>query len=244
MQVAADLGFIERLRAALRAHADAARAGPMQAYMKSTMPFLGLPAPVRRQVALQVVKAQPLVDARTLAATMAALWDGATYREERYVASELARMPPHPKLLSPDLLPVYESMIVSGAWWDHCDEISGQGLATLLRLWPGTLKPVLRRWAAGPDLWLRRASFLCQRGLKQGFDAELFYATLLPSIGDGPQALPHAREFFIRKGIGWALRERSYQAPEEVLAFCEAHREQLSALSLREALKALQRRRA
>ena len=242
MRSAADTAFIACLKAALAAHADAGQAGPMQAYMKSALPFLGVPALARRRAAAAVVKAHPLDDPQVLADTMQALWRGASFREERYAASELARMPPHPQHISLALLPVYEAMIVSGAWWDHCDEISGQGLAALLRRWPGAVKPVLRRWSVGPDLWLRRASFLCQRGLKESFDAALFYATLLPSIGTGPEAGPHARDFFIRKGIGWALRERSYQAPDEVLAFCDRHREQLSALSRREALKALRRR--
>ncbi len=240
--MAVDTAFIARLRAALAAQADPVRAAPMQAYMKSAIPFLGIPAPERRHIAAAAVQAQPLADAQTLADTMLALWQGASFREERYVASELARLPPHGQLLSLALLPVLETMITSGAWWDHCDEISGNALAALLRRWPAEIKPVLRRWSRGSDLWLRRASFLCQRGLKGAdFDAPLFYATLLPSIGDSPVAAPFAREFFIRKGIGWALRERSDAAPDEVVAFCEAHAGQLSALSVREGLKALRR---
>ncbi len=245
--MAADTAFIARLRAALAAQADPAQAGPMQAYMKSAQPFLGIAAPARRRIAAAVIRAQPLADAQTLADTMQALWQAADFREERYVATELARVPPHTKLLSlalvPMLMPVLEMMIASGAWWDHCDGISGNTLADLLRRWPGDIKPVLRRWSRGPDLWLRRASFLCQRGLKGAdFDAPLFYETLLPSIGSGPLAAPFAGEFFIRKGIGWALRERSYASPDEVVAFCDEYAGQLSALSVREALKALRRR--
>jgi 3-methyladenine DNA glycosylase AlkD len=241
--VAADTDFITRLRAALAGQADLARAAPMQAYMKSTLPFLGIPAPLRRRTAAAVVKARPLADAQALADTMLALWQAAAFREERYVASELARFAAHRPLLSLALLPVLETMIASGAWWDHCDEISGQVLADLLRRWPADIKPVLRRWSRGSDLWLRRASFLCQRGLKGAdFDAPLFYETLRPSFGDSPLAVPFAREFFICKGIGWALRERSKAAPDEVVAFCAAHAGQLSAFSQREALKAIRRR--
>jgi 3-methyladenine DNA glycosylase AlkD len=215
----------------------------MQAYMKSALPFLGIPAPERRRIVAAVVKARPLADVQTLAATMLALWQGATFREERYVASELARLPAHARLLSLSLLPVLETMIQSGAWWDHCDEISGNTLAHLLRRWPSEVKPVLRRWSRGSDLWLRRASFLCQRGLKGAdFDAPLFYETLLPSIGDSPLAAPFAREFFIRKGIGWALRARSSAAPEEVIAFCDAYAAALAPLTVREALRAVRRR--
>ena len=70
------------------------------------------------------------------------------------------------------------------------------------------------------------------------FDAELLYETILPSIGSGQ----FADQFFIRKGIGWALRERSYTAPEEVRAFCKEYAAQLSPLTVREALKVIEKR--
>lgn len=234
--MAADRAFVDALRAAFTAHADAAQAAPMQAYMKSALPFHGIAAPQRRRLVAAVVAAHPLRDAQTLADTMCALWREAGHREERYAASELAHDRHHRRLVDLRLLPVYEEMIRSGAWWDHCDEISGNGLPALLRLDPPTLQATLRRWSTGSDLWLRRASMLSQRRLKAGeFDAVLLYQTILPSIGSGR----FAGEFFIRKGIGWALRERSYQAPDEVQAFCREYAAQLSPLTRREALKAV-----
>ncbi len=101
------------------------------------------------------------------------------------------------------------------------------------------MKPLLRRWATADDLWLRRAAMLVQRSVDRcSFDAVLLYDTILPSIGTGQ----FADEFFIRKGIGWALRERSYAAPEEVQAFCREYAAQLSALTVREALKVIHKR--
>lgn len=238
--MAADRVFIDALRAAFVAHADAAQAGPMQAYMKSSLPFHGIAAPQRRQLAAAVVALQPLRDTETLADTMLALWREAGHREERYVASELANERQHRQLAGLRLLPVYEEMIRSGAWWDHCDEISGNGLPPLLQREPATIKATLRRWSTGGDLWLRRASMLSQRRLKApAFDAVLLYETILPSIGSGR----FADEFFIRKSIGWALRERSYQAPDEVQAFCREYAAQLSPLTKREALRVIESRR-
>ncbi len=235
--MAADRAFIAALRAALAARADAAQAPAMQAYMKSSMPYLGISTPLRRQVTAGVVQRAPLVDAQTLADTMAALWQQATFREERYAAMELARARPHARLTSLALLPVYERMISEGAWWDYGDDISGNGIGALLQRWPDDIKPALRRWARGDDLWLRRAAMLAQRRLKSGFDAVLFYEALLASVGDAR----FERAFFIRKGMGWALRERSYAAPEEVQAFCREYAAQLSPLTVREALKAIAR---
>ena len=239
--MAADHRLADALRVALAAAAEPARAAPMQAYMKSALPFYGVHTPVRRALTTEAIKAQPASDAATLAATMLKLWRDAGCREERYAAMEMARVGPHKAWLDMALLPVFEEMIVSSAWWDCCDDISGEAVGKLLERHPGAMKPVLRRWAEGSDLWLRRAAILCQRGLKTSFDAPLFYACILPSIGSSS---PLADEFFIRKGIGWALRERSYRAGKEVQAFCDEHREALSALTLREGLRVIEQRKA
>jgi 3-methyladenine DNA glycosylase AlkD len=235
----AALPLIDALRRRFAAHADPAAAAPMQAYMKSALPFYGIAAPLRRKLMAEAVREHPARDTPALADTMRTLWRRAKFREERYAAMELARVGPHKKLLTPALLPLYEEMIVTSAWWDCCDDISGAALAALLGRHPATVKPLLRRWARGDDLWLRRAAMLCQRRLEpaDGFDAKLLYDCIEPSLGD-----PRFKdEFFIRKGIGWALRERSYAAPDEVRAYCRANAARLSPLSRREALKALVR---
>lgn len=202
--------------------------------MKSALPFYGIEAPLRRRLTTDVVGTHPAPDARALAETMQRLWKTARYREERYAAMELARVGAHAKLLDAALLPLYECMIREGAWWDYCDDISGNAIARLLECHPREIKPLLRRWAKGNNMWLRRAAFLCQRRLKR-VDVKLLYDCVLPSIGAGK----FASEFFIRKGIGWALRERSYQAPAEVIAFCQKHDQQLSPLTKREALRVI-----
>lgn len=236
-----DEPLIAALRAAFAAHADAERAAPMQAYMKSALPFRGIAAPLRRRLTAGAVKAHPAADSAALARMMRALWRGARFREERYAAVELPRLGRlHPKLVTLDLLPLVEEMIVSAAWWDLVDDLSANALARLLERHPHEMKPRLRAWAKGDDLWLRRAAMLAQRSLDAAaFDAALLYETILPSIGSGR----FANEFFIRKGIGWALRERSYAAPAEVRAFCEEYAAQLSPLSVREALRVIDKRK-
>jgi 3-methyladenine DNA glycosylase AlkD len=220
--LAASRALIAALRAGIAAHVDPARA-----------------APLRRRLQVAAVKAHPLPDTRTLADTMRTLWRAARVREERYAAMELGRVGANTKLFGLPLLPVYEEMIVGGAWWDICDDISGTALARLLALHPDRMKPLLRRWARGDDLWLRRAAILCQRRIAPAaFDPVLLYECILPSIGGGY----FADEFFIRKGIGWALRERACAAPGEVLAFCREYQAQLSPLTRREALRRLRSR--
>ncbi len=232
--------LIDALRTAFAARADAVQALPMQAYMKSALPFYGIAAPLRRRLTAEAVKAHPCADTAALALTMRTLWRGARFREERYAAVELPRLGrAHPKLVNLELLPVVEEMVVSGAWWDLVDDLSANVIARLLERHPGEMKPLLRRWARADDLWLRRAALLCQRSLDAAhFDAVLLYETILPSIGKGR----FTDEFFIRKGIGWALRERSYAAPGEVQAFCEEYAAQLAPLTVREALKVINKR--
>lgn len=240
MAARANAALLAELRARFAAHADPARAAPMQAYMKSALPFFGIAAPLRRQLMAQAVRTHPCASAGELAATMRTLWHQAQRREERYAAMELARVGRHRALLTPALLPLYEEMIVSGAWWDICDDISGTALAELLRREPAALKPVLRRWAHGDAMWLRRAAMLSQRRLAAPhFDAALLYETLEASLDDAR----FSGEFFIRKAIGWALRERSYSAPQEVQDWCRTHAARLAPLTVREALKAIRRQR-
>jgi 3-methyladenine DNA glycosylase AlkD len=229
------------LRGALRAAAQPAKAGPMQAYMKSAMPFLGIEAPLRRRIVAEVARGQACATPAELADTLLTLWREATHREERYAALDLLRLPPHRKLIGAALLPALTELLRTDPWWDFNDEISGQVLPLLLQREPALMKPLLRQWARGEDLWLRRAAMLAQRSLKgAAFDAVLLYDCILPSLVPSPLAA----EFFIRKGMGWALRERSYAAPEEVQAFCAEYADRLSPLTLREALKVIRRRAA
>jgi 3-methyladenine DNA glycosylase AlkD len=231
---------VAALRAAFAAHADPLRAVPMQAYMKSALPFHGIAAPLRRRLQADAVRAHPLPDAAALAQAMRLLWREARHREERYAAVELPRMGrAHAKLVNLALLPLAEEMITSGRWWDWVDDLSGNLVARLLERHPAEMKAVLRRWSRSDDLWLRRAAMLAQRSVAPAaFDAVLLYDTILPSLGDAR----FAGEFFIRKGIGWALRERSDAAPEEVQAFCREYAWQLAPLTVREAMKAIRRR--
>ena len=228
-------GLVGAIRAGLAALADPVRAPPMQAYMKSAMPFLGVPTPQRRALVKACCQGRECADAVALSAAMSALWREARFREERYAALDLLHLPRHRKRLDLSHLPVLLEMLQTGPWWDFNDEISGGALQGLLLRHPELMKPLLRNWAHGGDLWLRRAAMLCQRHMKGGIDAVLLYDCILPSL----KGSPFADEFFIRKGMGWALRERAYQAPDEVRAFCREYADRLSPLTKREALRVI-----
>jgi 3-methyladenine DNA glycosylase AlkD len=111
------------------------------------------------------------------------------------------------------------------------DEVAVRLVGELLARDPAALAGVLREWARGDDMWKRRAAIICQVLRKRDTDLTLLYDCIEPNRADD--------EFFIRKGIGWALRAYAWVDPDEVERYCATHA--LSALSRREALRNLDR---
>jgi 3-methyladenine DNA glycosylase AlkD len=220
--------LVGQIRADLRAAADPARAPQMQAYMKSSMPYLGVPLPATRLIAKRALADHSPSGVADLAATATDLWRTAEYREERYAATELTGVRIASGRL--ELLPLYVEMIVTGAWWDHVDGVSPR-IGALLLAHRSEMLPQIRQWAVDPDRWLRRSSIICQLGLAGRTDVDLLTEVIVANLGD--------REFFVRKAIGWALRQYARTDPDWVRAFVRTHEAALSPLSRREAMKHL-----
>lgn len=205
------------------------RAKGAQAYMKSEMPFIGVPMPILRAICKRIFREHPVASAEEWRAEVLDLWRNAKCREERYAAVELAAF--HRRMQTMDALPVYEEMIVTGAWWDYVDIIAAHDVGGLLRAHPREMKPIMRAWSRDADLWKRRTSILCQLTFKDATDLELLYDCIAPSLA--------SKEFFLRKAIGWALRQYAKFDPKEVRRYVTEHEAALSSLSKREALKNL-----
>jgi 3-methyladenine DNA glycosylase AlkD len=197
--------------------------------MKSVMPFRGVAAPAQRALYKPIFAAHPICDAGEWQATVLALWRGATYREERYAAIELTGARAYKGFQGLHALPMYDEMIVTGAWWDYVDAIAIHRVGALLAAHPAPMRRTMRRWSRDTDLWRRRSAILCQVTFRRQTDLDLLYACIEPNLAD--------REFFIRKAIGWALRSYAWTDPDEVLRYVRANEGRLSALSSREALK-------
>ncbi len=221
--------LIRALRTALQGLADPTKAPAMQAYMKSEMPYLGISATPFRKATKAVLAAHPLDSFEDWRDTVLALWRGARHREERYAAIELAGYPAYRPFRTLEALPMYEEMIITGAWWDYVDSIASHRLGELLRRHPEKLPAILRTWAVSEDIWIRRSSILAQLGFKKDTDLKLLYDCIRPSLG--------RPEFFLRKAIGWALRQHAWTDSKEVLRYVKANEKRLSPLSKREALK-------
>lgn len=221
--------LIRALKKSLGAAADPVKAPAMQAYMKSSMRYLGVQAPQLRQAVRAVFAAHPLGSFEEWTDAVMELWRNARYREERYAAIELAGYTRYRPFRCLDALPMYEEMITSGAWWDFVDAIATRQLGELLRKHPIEMSAILRQWAVCDHMWKRRSAILAQLNFKSDTDLKLLYDCIRPSLG--------ASEFFLRKGIGWALRQYARTDPHEVIRFVSRNHARLSPLSKREALK-------
>lgn len=223
-------GLLSALGAELRAVADPDLAAGAQAYMKSEMPFLGVAAGPLRKACRCVFTDHPIGSAAAWRRAVLAIWRNARFREERYCAIELTGARAYRAYQDLAALPMYEEMIVSGAWWDYVDALAIHRVgAFLLRDFPRPMKAEMRRWSRGADMWKRRTSILCQITFKVDTDLGLLYDCIRPSLG--------SREFFLRKAIGWALRQYAWTDPAEVRRYVRDHEDGLSGLSKREALK-------
>lgn len=222
--------FLAAVRTALALKADPDRAPGQQRYMKSAMPYLGLTSPVLRETLGSVLRDPSLaMDSREQwVATIRALWDGATHREHWYAALALARHRAYRRWVDSEAMPLWETLIRAGAWWDVVDDIATHLVRDTVVAHPSVERTRMREWSRSGDLWLRRAAILSQIGAGERTDAALLSEVIEPNIGDP--------EFFIRKAIGWGLRDRARIDPVWVQRFVAEHPD-LSGLSRREALK-------
>jgi 3-methyladenine DNA glycosylase AlkD len=221
--------LLARIRSELERVADPSRAAGMQAYMKSAMPYLGVSAVPFRKTMKPILAELSFDSFEEWRAAVLAIWRGAKFREERYAAVELTGARCACAFQTPEALPLYEQLIVEGAWWDLVDEIATHRIRELLRAHGAPVRRAMLAWSRSDDLWKRRSSIICQVGLKGSTDLDLLYRCLEPNLP--------SKEFFLRKAIGWALREYAWTDPDEVVRYVRAHEGELSGLSQREALK-------
>lgn len=217
--------FVQR---ELAARADAGRAPGMAAYMKTDMPFYGVMVKGRREIRREILRRFPITNRRDYKRAVLALWR-LPHREEKYMAIGLASA--CEEFIDVKSLALYERLIREGAWWDFVDSVAIDLVGGALKKAPRELYPVMDRWIDDEHLWIRRTAIIAQNSFKADTDARRLFRYCLGRADE--------KEFFIRKAIGWALREYSYAKPEAVRDFLVAHREELSGLSYREGAKRL-----
>jgi 3-methyladenine DNA glycosylase AlkD len=173
-----------------------------------------------------VFSAHPLTRRAQRDVELRELWDEAEFREEMYTA--LALLEWYPRWVT---LPLLERLVVEGAWWDLVDTLARR-VGDMLRRDPAVAAE-MRAWSRHENLWKRRVSIICQLGFRAETDLGLLYDCVEPNFAD--------REFFVRKAIGWALRDYAWHDAREVDRYVRENADRLSPPSRREATKNLAR---
>lgn len=216
---------LERLTATYGAAADPAQAVPMRAYMKDVSPFLGLTTPVRRALSRTVLEGTPRPDEADCTAIALRCW-ALPEREYQYFAVDYLRR--HARVLSSGFLPVARHLVSTVPWWDTVDLLAAHVVGALVAADP-KLTADMDAWIADDDLWIARTALLHQLRYKDRTDTERLFTYCLRQSGHP--------DFFIRKAIGWALREYAKADPEAVRSFLAREKGRFAPLSVREALK-------
>jgi 3-methyladenine DNA glycosylase AlkD len=227
--------LVARVAAELERRADAGRAGSMAAYMRGQFPFLGVAAPGQKEAwrAATAGLRRALPEAVVVAAATE-LWEQ-DQREYQLIGCILVNRHAASPAATFACLDLVERLIVTKSWWDTVDSLATHAVGDLVRRHPEQGRPVMDGWLTRQELWLRRSALLHMNRWKAAADVEWLFAACL--------SLADERDFFIRKAIGWALRERSKVDATAVRRFVEEHQTELSGLSRREALMWLERRR-
>ncbi|WP_055569146.1 DNA alkylation repair protein [Streptomyces atriruber] len=218
---------LERLVVSYPEAADPERSAQMKAYMKDIAPFLGLPSPVRRDLSRAVLAGTPRPDEKDCKAIALRCW-ALPEREYAYFAVDYLRR--HVRRCSSGFLPVVRHLVTTRPWWDTVDALASHVVGGLVAADP-ELRTVMDEWIEDDDLWVARTALLHQLQYKAATDTERLFAYCARQSGHP--------DFFIRKAIGWCLREYAKTDPEAVRAFVDRERGGLAPLSVREALKNL-----
>lgn len=225
------MDVVGEIRSVLGAAGDPARAAQQQAYMKSALPFRGIGSADLKALLRPVLGSWSPSTRAEWEGAVRRLWDEVTWREEWYAALALVRHRRARPWLTPEALPLLAHLVTTGAWWDVVDEVAAHPLGQVLAAYPDEVTPVIRDWAMAEDPWLRRSAVLCQLNRRSGTDVELLRFAIEANLAD--------TSFWLRKAIGWALRQHARTDPDLVRGLVEEWGDRLSGLSRREALKHL-----
>jgi 3-methyladenine DNA glycosylase AlkD len=210
----------------LRAVGRNDRAASEAKYLKSDLRFFGAPLAEIRRSARAVAKKGTLPH-DDLVPLVESLWAKRVF-ELRMTATMLLDL--HVEHLGPDDLDMLERFIRDSETWALVDVLSGDVIGRMNLV--HALRRHLDRWARDDDFWVRRSSLLAElRPLKQGAAFAPFAKRADRMLGE--------KEFFIRKAIGWVLREMSKKRPDEVYEWIAPRTHRVSGVTMREVVKYL-----
>lgn len=220
--------FLRPLQNKFEKAANPENAAPMKKYMLNQFEYLGIKSPDRKALQKELLKEIGYPPYEELEFIVYDLYSRPE-REYHSCAEELVRHYVTKKIAGPEMLPLLEYMITHRSWWDTIDMIAQHSVAGLFKQYPELIAPTVEKWMGTGNFWLQRVCILFQNRYKEDTDEQLLFGLC--------EELAEESEFFIRKAIGWALRDYSKTNPEAVKAFVKRNEDRLSGLSKREALR-------
>jgi 3-methyladenine DNA glycosylase AlkD len=219
----------------LRLLGTAERALQEKRYLKSDLEFFGVTVPDMRRIVTTAFRLHPGLGREAALAWATALWREPVF-ERRAAAVEVLRLavrqPSAGKQLDASDLDVVEILIREARTWALVDPLA-TGVAGVIALRDPAAWSRIDGWTADGDFWVRRSALLA----------------LLPGIRAGQPGLERfdryagtmlaEEQFFIRKAVGWVLREISTRDPGWAAGWTERHVREMSGVTFREAVRRL-----
>ncbi|MBK7964674.1 MAG: DNA alkylation repair protein [Bacteroidetes bacterium] len=216
----------KKIIVAFDAHLDDELAIGMKAYMKGRFDYLGIKSPVRAEILKPFFLEVKELETKEWMLVVEQLWNQ-KFREYQYVALEITRK--KIKDFKPEHLPFLEKLITEKSWWDSVDTVASNLVSAYFKKYPEKIPDAISRWTKTNNFWLHRTCIIFQLKYGDKTDQKLLF--------DLCAKYANEKEFFMRKAIGWALRQYSKFNPVAVKIFIQ--KQELSPLSIREASKYL-----
>ncbi len=219
-----EMDYLKPLIKSYKQNINIEKATGMKKYMRNQFNFIGISSLERKELFISFIKEYGCPEKDNMANTVKALWE-LDYRDYQY--SAIGMITKRIKTLDTDFIPVIEYMVTNRSWWDTVDAIASNIVGPLLLKDKKFMRSINRKWINSENMWLRRTALIFQLNYKDETDEKMLYSNIKKCAKE--------KEFFIRKAIGWALRQYARKNPESVRNFVS--KTELSTLSTREALK-------
>jgi 3-methyladenine DNA glycosylase AlkD len=205
------------------------RAAGEKRYLKSDLEHLGTTVGDNRAIVRAFAKEHSDLTHDQLCSLIRALWSRRIF-DCRFACGLMLEA--YPALVTPADLDMLKELISDSSTWALVDLFAADVIGKLLLRHPDAA-PQLDPWAADRDFWVRRSALLSQlRPLKDGAPFDRF--------GRYADSMLDEREFFIRKAIGWVLRDTAKRDPDVVFEWLAPRIDRASGVTVREAVKYLE----
>lgn len=220
--------LVEKVARELRKNADRKRSQSMKKYMRDQFEFFGISSPLRKSVCKEFL--QQKLNSDDTRKFVVLLWAKPEREFQQFAIDYLEKNMDTTTEFQANMQ-CMEDLITTKSWWDTVDALASKMVGGLVRQHRELGKAIMEEWICHENMWLRRTALLHQLSYKEETDEEMLFRFCSLRADEG--------EFFIRKAIGWALRQYARTSSSSVKKYLLKHKKELSGLSFREAAKHL-----